>query len=237
MSRINSKLRSMFEDQKPVPQPTIFVQVEIQSSKLMDELAKCYVAELFRVAGSAGARLLENVDRELIRRYLSTASWMRVSHATTENSKAFAGYRKLYSKLAVPVLAYQCFIGIGEATDHDYGIKFVPVAAIDGKELLSPDEMLEISDLFFSLQNSGFKIVRGLPQDPEGELEFMAMAHVNGIVTSYKKSHPVYGFLASFFAQQELNQTLGVMCRIVYGYETDYAVNISSLVSAIGGGD
>jgi hypothetical protein len=203
----------------------------------MDELARCYVSELFRVAGSAGAVLLKDVDRDRVRRYLATAGWMRVNHSTAAGGKAFAEYRRLYSKLAVPVLAYQAFIGVGEAIDQDYGIKFVPVATIDGKELLSPDEMLELSDLFFSLQNSGFKIVRGLPHDPEGELDFMAMSHVHGIVRSYKKSHPVYGFLASFFAQQQLNETIGMMCRIVYGYETDYAANISSLVASIGGGN
>jgi len=234
---INSKLRSMFDDQKPVVQPTIFITVDIHTSKLMDELARCYESELYRVAGSAGARLLDKVDREVIRRYLTTAGWMRVMQTTASGHKSFAGYREFYRKLAVPVLAYQLFIGIGPATDRDYGIQFVPVATIEGKELLSPDEMKEVSRVFFSLQNSGFKLVAGLPQDPDGELDFMAMSHVHGIVKSYKKSHPVYGFLASFFAQQQLNETIGMMCRIVYGYETDYAMNIAHLVASIGGGD
>jgi len=50
--------------------------------------------------------------------------------------------------------------------------------------------------------------VTGLPQESEGELESMMLCHVIGMVTSHKRSHPVYGFLASSFAQQKLNEVL-----------------------------
>jgi hypothetical protein len=227
----------MLEDSKPRTRPTIVVEVEIRASELMNELAKCYLNELTRVAGCAGDQLLEGVSRAKIRGYLATLSWMRVIFTTDVRDSSYNLYHKLRKKLAVPVLAYQFLIGIGEATDHDYGIRFVPVATIDEKDLLSPDEMRELSDLFFSLQNSGFKVVAGIPQDPDGQLDFMAMSHVETITTSYRKTHPVYGFLASFFAQLKLNETVGPMCRIVYGYDSDYAANLAKLVAVIGGGD
>jgi len=233
---VNQKLQSMFEDYKITNKPTLVVEVDNQPGALMDEMAKSYLSELYRVAGSAGPFLLGEVEQEMIRKYLSTLSWMRACHVVSDKSKVFDAYRSLYRRLAVPVLAYQFLIGIGEALDRDYSIKFVPVATIREKDLLSPDEMRELSDLFFSLQNSGFKVVAGLPQEIEGELDFMAMCHVEGLVLSYRKSHPVYGFLASFFAQQQLNEVTGSMCRIFYGYASDYAANISHLIASIGGG-
>lgn len=234
---INTKLQSMFADYKTVNKPTVLVVVELNPTKLVTELAKCYLTELHRVAGSAGAFMLDGVELESVRKYLSTLSWMRACHSVSDRSKLVLAYSSLYRRLAVPVLAYQFLIGIGEAIDRDYSIKFVPATTVRENDLLSPEEMRELSDLFFSLQNSGFKVVAGLPQELEGELEFMAMCHVEGTVLSYRKSHPVYGFLASFFAQQQLNETVGMMCRIVYGYDSDYSANISHIVTSIGGGD
>jgi hypothetical protein len=234
---INSKLQSQFSDYKTLNAPTVEVEVELRPSKLVPTLAKCYVTELWRVAGPVGERLLSGVDVDMVSKYLSTLSWMRCCHSVSARAGSYLNYTRLYRKLAVPVLAYQFLIGIGEAIDRDYSIKFVPTTTIREKELLSPEEMLELSNLFFNLQNSGFKVVAGLPNDPEGELDFMAMCHVGEQVQSYRKSHPVYGFLASFFAQQELNQVTGMMCRILYGYDSDYEVNVSRLVTSIGGSE
>jgi len=96
--------------------------------------------------------------------------------------------------------------------------------------------MREISDVMTTLVTSGFKVVFGLPLTYEGELEFMAMLHIENVVKSYRESHPVYGFLASFFKHLELNEITGRLSRIVYGYDEDYSVNIQRIISSVSGG-
>lgn len=234
---LNAKLQSMFEDYKPTNVQTTEVLVSMDPSGMLADLAKCYVTELNRIAGAAGSHILEAVDDVRVKRYLNTLVWMRVNHSNSDRSQGYLKYRKILKRVAVPVVAYQLLVSIGQAVDRDYSIKFAPVVTIEGKELLSLEEMIELSDLFFVLQNSGFKLVSGVPQDVEGELDFMAMCHVEEAVLSYRKSHPVYGFLASFFKQQSLNHTTGLMCRILYGYDSDYRVNLGRLVASIGGSE
>jgi len=235
---INKKLQSEWKDEKTSTSSFIDVYVELNPSTLVTKLAHCYLNELHRVAGNAGSRALDEVEEADILKYLVTLHWMRVCHSVGDPSKSYQMYRKLYSKLSVPVLTYQTLLGVGEAIDRDYAIRFIPVVpSIKATDLLAPDELRKLSDLMLSFQQSGFKLVTGLPPESAGELEFMAMSHVDEVVRSYRKSHPVYGFLASFFSQQQLNQVTGSLSRIVYGYETDYEVNVARLVATIGGID
>jgi len=236
-SRINSSLRSRFDDFKLSNSPTLEVKVSFPPSRLLSDLAKAYLAELTRVADFAGSRLLDDVAGEDIRRYLSTLCWIRRCHSVgvASDDKLYRGYRRFRKFAAVPVLYYQVLIGIGYAYDADYAIRFVPDTTVSKDDLLSPEEMQRFSDLFFNLQNSGFQVVAGVPNDPEGELGFMAMAHVEDELLSYRRSHPVYGFLASFFSSQEVSVALGALVRVEYGYESDYAVLISQLISSGGG--
>jgi acyl-CoA synthetase (AMP-forming)/AMP-acid ligase II len=107
------------------------------------------------------------------------------------------------------------------------------VYSIDSKEILSVDQMKEISDAFLTLRAIGFASVVGMPNERSGELGFMACCHVEEVVTSYKDSHPIYGFLASFFQQAQLNEITGLMCRIVYGYDSDYKLAVRRIISNV----
>lgn len=230
------KIQSMFNDFKQMNQPTIEIKVELVPSKMMADLAQLYFAELHRICGSSGDVLLKEVDADKILRYLSTLVWMRCCHCTSATSPSLKAYGHLRHAAAIPVIVYQILVSIGIAYDRDYAIKFVPGTTIQEELLLEPNEMQRLSDLFFSLQNSGFPLVAGIPRGIEGELDFMALAHVEHVVVGYRKSHPVFGFYASFFTQQELNQVVGALSRIVYGYESDYRAILGHLVSSMGGG-
>lgn len=236
-SRINSSLKSRFDDFKLSNSPTLEVRVSFPPSRLLSDLADAYLAELIRVADFAGSRLLDDVTGEDIRKYLSTLCWIRCCHSVgaPPDDKLYRLYRKFRKFVAVPVLYYQVLIGIGQAYDADYAIRFVPDTTVSRDDLLSPEEMQRLSDIFFNLQNSGFQVVAGTPNDIEGELGFMAMAHVEEEILSYRRSHPVYGFLASFFSSQEVSAALGALVRVEYGYESDYRVLISQLISSGGG--
>jgi len=229
---VNNTFQSKFDDYKTMNEATVTVDVEMNPSKLMAKVADEISLDMSRIGSMTGISNI-GVESEEILRYLKTLTAIRVSLVRGDQSKAMAGYNRLARYLSVPVMPYQALISMGIAIDRDYSIKFQPVYSIDSKDLLSPDDMERISDIMLRLEPNGFKIVQGVPRDVEGELDFMALSHVEDIVKGYRKSHPVYGFLAAFFAQHTLNEITGTMCRIVYGYESDYATYVTSLYQAM----
>jgi len=233
---MNDMLRSMFNDLNTMNNPTLRVEVNFDGSQMVAALSEILLREMHRIAGVAGGDLLSEVVVDDIRRYLLTTSWMRCAHVIGLSDKIYAPYRRLIRYIAIPVVWYQVLIGIGRALDRDYSIEFYPGASIRETDLLAPEEMLYLSDLMFSLQNNGLKVVAGIPLSEEGELDFMAMAHVEETVLSYRRTHPVYGFLASFFATREVSEMLGVLVRIRYGCDSDYRTMLARVVTSLGGG-
>lgn len=228
MSNINQHLADHFSGFKPIVEATIKVTVELTPSVLLEKLAKEIHSEFERIAPYAGYKAVENLGPDDFLKYLKTLVWLRCGRVLNEE-KATRPYRSLYRMVAVPVLAYQLMISIGEAIDRDFGIKFIPAYSIGAEDILAPEEVEAISDLFSRFENHGLKVVYGLPRDTEGELDFMAMCSVEGIVRSYRKSHPVYGFLAAFFEQKKLNEVTGMMCKTLYGYHSDYELYVTQL--------
>lgn len=232
---INSSLQSAFTDSKLMNTNTIVVAVEMKPSTMMQALAEELLGELQRMAPYSGYAPVSDLEATDILKYLSTLTWMRCQACIPSGSKSYAKYRTLAKHVSVPVLAYQFLLSMGVAFDRDYSIEFKPEYSIGEEELLSPDEVLAVSNLLRSFETSGMKLVQGLPSDPYGDLDFMALCHVEDFVVGYRKAHPVYGFLASFFKQKSLNEVTGMMCRVIYGYDTDYKVQISSLCQSITG--
>jgi len=230
---INSGLQSSTQDFKKMRDSFVTTTVDMTPSKLLDEVAKGIKTECDRLAPYAEYKPVSCLEVEDIHKYLSTLIWMRCQKVSSEFNKSFLPYKRLYNNVVVPTFVYQLAISIGEATDSDYAIRFVPAYSIDSKELLSVDQMSEISDVFLSLAPVGFSHVIGMPKETSGELDFMACCHVDEVVRSYKDSHPVYGFMAAFFAQKELNEITGLMCRVIYGYDSDYKITIRRIMSSL----
>lgn len=228
---INSTLMSALNDNNKVREASITTKVEVTPTRLMSSLAEGIYAEILRLVPYSGYTPVEDLESGDILKYLKTLVWLRVQYVNHATSKALMEYKPLHRSLEVPVLAYQLLIAIGEAYDADYSIRFVPEYSAEGTELLSPKEMVAISNLFLSLRMNGFASVTGMPRETEGELAFMALSHVEDVVCGYRNDHPVYGFLAAFFCQQELNQVTGTMCRIIYGYDTDYELMIRGIMA------
>lgn len=231
---INSTFQSQFDDCKTLIEQTVSTTVEMEPSKLASKLAKELLVEMERIAPYAGYKPVSDLEEDDILKYCKTLIWLRCE-IVSGFSKASAHYRPLIRNLAVPVMLYQMLIPIGIAIDRDYGIRFTPAYSIESEQLLDPDSLQSLSDIMTSLEASGLKIVYGLPKDRDGELDFMALCSVEGVVKGYRKAHPVYGFLASFFEQKKFNEITGAMCRIVYGYESDYNTYVSMVFRKING--
>lgn len=230
---ISAQLTSMFNDVKPMNDPTIECNVELSPSKLMGRLAQEILEEMKRIMPYVGYDSVSQLEVEDIEKYLSTLVWMRCEYASNTSSKAFGAYRASYKYLAVPVVLSQMLLAIGRAYDRDFAISFIPTYTIKESCLLSVAEMCAISDILRRMENNGLKLVYGLPNDVNGELDFMALCHVEGVVKGYRKSHPVYGFLAAFFEQKKFNEVTGMMCRVFYGYASDYEMHVSRLFYAM----
>lgn len=229
---VSTTLQSQFNDSKLLNINTVTVKVEMNPSKLCDKLADELTRDMSRIGELTGIKDI-GMGPEDILKYLKTLVWLRVSLVNNDRSKALLGYASLRKRIAIPVMFYQCLISMGMALDRDYSIRFIPVYSIDSEDLLSPETMQEISDMMVRMEPNGLKLVQGIPKEPEGELDFMALSHVEETVLGYKRSHPVYGFLASFFAQHSLNEITGTMCRVIYGYESDYQSYVSSIYYAM----
>jgi hypothetical protein len=228
----------MFKDVKPLNNPSVTVSVEMKPSSMMETLAMETVAEIQRIASSSGQASMLEVDVEDVLKAFKTLVYLRVNAVTHTVNKTIGAYASVRKHFAVPVLMYQLLIPMGVAYDKDYSIEFVPETKLAGEDLLAPQEMMALSDVFRRLENYGFKVVYGIPVSEEGELQFMAMSHVKDAILSYRrKDHPVYAFLASFFKQQELNEVTGSMCRVLYGYDRDFRYYISRLINSINAGD
>lgn len=229
---VNGTVQSVFNDSKLMNEATIDIAVEMNPSALTVKLAEEIYSDMSRIASLTGIHDLD-VTSEDILKYLKTLTFIRVGLINKDQNKALSSYTRLARHLSVPVMFYQCLVSMGVAIDRDFSIKFHPVYSIDSKDLLSPETMESISDLMLRMETNGLKITEGLPLDTEGDLDFMALSHVEETVKGYRRSHPVYGFLAAFFAQHTLNEITGMMCRVVYGFESDYNLYVTSVYKAL----
>lgn len=224
---INEKLLQLTQDYgKAITKPTISEIVRISPSALIGDMASIYVKELGRVTNYQDPEINE-ISSSDITKYLNTLTYMRVGRV---NSELTPDYNKIYSKVFVPVLFYQVINEIGEAVDRDFGIRYIPEVDMTGSDILSVAEMMAISDVFTRIQQLGFFVVKGLPNYLDGSLEMMIMRNLEGSITSYKVSHPVYASLMAFFRTQVLHDVTHGMQRITYGTESDYRVNLTALI-------
>lgn len=230
---LNSALQSVANDWKIIGASTLRVVVKFSKGKSIEELAKELGAEFRRMAPYAGYTDVEQLEDRELESYLSTLLWMRVCRVVNANDRTFSEYKSLSYNVAVPVIYQQVLIGVGRAYDSDFNLEFWPAYNPSQDDILSPEDMYRIDRLFRQFESAGMKICLGIPRQTEGELDFMAMSHVADIITSYRKVHPVYGFLASFVAQQELSEITGKMSRVIYGYDSDYKARLGAVIRAI----
>lgn len=224
---INNKLLSLTEDfGRPILAPSITNVVTITPSSLIGDMAKVYIKELGRVTNYQDPDINELTSDD-IEKYLNTLTFMRVQRV---NGELQAEFNKIYSKVFIPVLFYQVINEVGEAVDRDYGVTYKPAIKLQGTDILSVQEMMAISDVMTRVQQLGFFVVKGLPNALDGSLEMMVMRNLEGTITSYKISHPVYASLMAFFRTTVISDVTGTMQRIRYGTESDYAVNLTALI-------
>lgn len=210
---------------KPQVEMTMKETVSITPGELFNDLVQLYSAEQDRVLRFKSTPNLMSGGEMM--KYFHTLLWIRVQHVRGTLKR---DYKKFIHKGTIPALVYQILLGIGDAKDADYGIRFTPQFEIETEMLLAPEQVLEISDKFDTLNLEGLVCIEtGVPKDPEGELGFMATYNMEGKVLSYRKDHPVYGFYSAFFEHQLTQELLKQFLRVSYGYADDYQTVLRSI--------
>lgn len=229
----DSKLMTEWEQvaKEFMPEPhseTMIKQViKLEPSELIHEMAILENREMQRVMRFTTSDVV--LDVEEIEKYLKTILYLRVLQVN--DSKSLGNYRFTLKDLNIPVRLYQIILSLGEAVDRDYGIRFLPVIEVDSEDLLGPEELRQYSDRLSILIPEGYLVVEtGLPTSTYGELGFMACLLVSQEkIYSYRKDHPVYGFIASFFKSELINKAFDMDYRIYYGSVEDYKVMLSRI--------
>lgn len=232
---ISTKLQEMFNGPL-IPVTTIRAEVDLTPGELIRDMALQVKLELERIVPYAGYADVADLSVDDIHKYLKTLLWIRVCSVTQSDASSFKPYKRVRPYVAVPVLMYQLLICVGNAYDNDYAIQFYPAYSPEESDLLGVTELLAVSDILSRFESNGMKIVTGTPKDTNGELAFMALSHVEDVVTGYRKDAPVYGFFMSFFKQSQLSMLTGGLSRIVYGYESDYRVQLGNVFRSFNSG-
>jgi hypothetical protein len=222
-----------FVDNLSAPTPTNVVRttVKIDPSVMFDTLAQEYTREFDRVGNTQlSVDTGHFIMTDIVNRYFKTLLWLRCNHVNSGNGYTQA-YRRLYDKVTVPTVVYAVLNTIGEVEDMAYGMQLNPSYSPNAKDLLSPSELEDLSIKLRSLVANGLKAVTGLPRPRTGAIEVMACMLATQEVLSYRKDHPLYGFLASFFEFSGVERVIGQQIyRIRYGFIPSYQSALKDLI-------
>lgn len=197
----------------------IRVKVDLTPSDLFTDLASAYYVEVERV--TRFETKVSTISEESMLKYFQTLLYFHVQNMT---SRVPLEYNKVKFNAIIPTPIYTLLTQIGEVTDKNFGLRFVPSFEIDIKALLSPSEMIEFGYELLRMENLGLKLTtNGLPGHDSGELGFMGAYAYENEVRSYRHDNPVYGFYASMFKTNGIEQALGFKAlRVRYGYVDHY---------------
>lgn len=217
--------KEMFPE--PKTESMTLQNVKLSPSELVHDMAKLENLEMQRVMRFTESKVILSVEE--IEKYFHTILWLRVLQVNQD--KKAAPYKFANHSLNIPVRLVQILLSIGEAVDRDYGVRFMPQMDVIAELQLTPEELREYSDRLSVLLPEGYLVVEtGLPTSTSGELGFMACLLVQDEkVMSYRKDHPVYGFIASFFKSELMSKAFEVEYRMYYGCCEDYKAMLSRI--------
>lgn len=200
------------------------------SSKGLELLAKQYLNELTRIDPLRADKLANTPMLP----YFTTLLWLRINYVQNRYPQ---GYSDIANKLITPVLMAQILIQTGEAFDSEFGIKFVPeMEQVDSSLILSPQEMMTVSDVIMALSNKGLAVAKALPRSKDGNIEFMAFQVLDQQVLSYRRSHPTYAFLAHFVRAKQFEDKFNAFYRVEYGSVPLLDMMINRTILSLDGG-
>lgn len=197
------------------------VKVELTPNQMFNDVATAYSHEVSRITRFESKVTI--INESDMKRYFNSVLYLHVQNV---NQLMPRDYRNITKRLNLPTVLVSILLNVGEVTDQDYGLKFIPSMQIDSEQLMSPSELEDFSQELLRLENLGLKITTtGLPLPNKcGAIGFMGSQLIeNTDVRSYRHDHPIMGFFRSMFRSNSLSEIIGLPAlRVRYGYYDHY---------------
>lgn len=215
----------LFEEPRPVS-GVIVHKVQVTLGEMFADMAMFEEMEMKRAVRFQTNIKLPQVED--IERYLKTLIWIR-STQTTE-PRALKDYRAAIYSARVPARLAVIMDNLGEAFDHGANIRFIPVCEISSEDLVSPEEIITISNIMEGILAEGYQTVVGIKKDKQGSVDLMsklvlATPESAARVLSYRKDNPVYAFFAAILQLEIIDlayEDLRLSYRVQYSDQELY---------------
>lgn len=229
---------NLFESPRAVRTQIQFT-VKINNSGMMMKVAEWEVREMERITRYASNVRLPEVEDVL--KYLKNLTYLRVMKINGQ--KMEHDLKHIFRDLYVPARWYTLLDNIGEAHDWSTNIKFFPAYNIEAVDVLSADELIEISDILQALKPDGYACEKGIPAHTDGSVEMMAkvaLAEGSALETirGMRTDNPVFAFFANLFQMEVVGLTyadLDRMYRVEYSSPTKYQASFRDYWKSIDG--
>lgn len=171
---------------------------------------------------ASGATL--RLEEKTFAKYLNTILYNRILTSRCERPTL---QKNTLKRVLLPAIFQLALNQIGEVTDRDTLEKFIP--AMVKPDLLSDEEMINLSDVLTVVRDFGFELNPGFSFETNGNLNFMTWSLVNGLFFRENKQAPKsLGILQAFFNVQQLDNV--IRPKICYGMKEYYDDLLHSII-------
>lgn len=208
--------------------PVDFKTVEVDFGKgIVEDFSDTYVGAMNAKLALRGSS--KQFDETEMRKYLN---FLLVTRINSVNNTGKFDHRT--RQLKVPALYALTLTHIGSVYDKDLGIELTPKIDTKSKDIsnaiMTADEAIKFSRGELSIvEDLGFELVEGLPNDKNGDGNFMYFHMAEEAVTRHdNQAHPGYAVLAAFFRMKQLQDVLSQ--RVSYGLISEYDEMLKGLI-------
>lgn len=166
-----------------------------------------------------------DIDENEMEKYLNFLLISRIQSITGKTSRNLRNLR-------IPALYALTLNQIGKVEDRVLGVSLVPyISDSDVRNLPTHtiEDAIEFSQILSIVEDYGFELVKGLPRDDEGSIDFMFFHVSENLVLRHEgKTHSGFAILTSFFKQKQLESVLSQ--RVTYGTIDEYDSMLQDLI-------
>lgn len=204
---------------RPISQETLMVKL---SSAISDVQVNIYLSVFNNAFSKVNSNL--EIDKDTLKKYFNTIAKWRVDFV---NGKRVPLENK---QILIPSVYAIAILHVGKVYDPEQGLHLVPSFEIDDVDLLTPEEMLALSDgKLRILRDLGCSFEYGLPKVADGSLEAMYFHFAESQVLRHdNRCHPGIAALASFFEFQQVQTILSH--RVSYGYISEQDLILRQII-------
>lgn len=210
----------------PTSVPMEEVQVDISSASMIEDYAKAFVKEAYRVAPLKAEQV--KISEEEVVAYATYLLTKRI-----ECVNGMCPDFRLLKLLFIPSFIQYVLSMVGIVVNRAYGLKFTPIQSKPSK--MTYDEAKVISEKIGAFIDDLQVVQDGMPRDNAGNPDVMSSALIAGYVRSFQKvEHPAAVYVTAFLNMRLKKETaFQALYRIQYEDYEFLATAFSSMKGVI----